>query len=224
MRYFYEYKYKKGNRMVGGHNLEKIEFYDNYIKLSGVDIIPTNYDYEEQYWGTLLDMNEIEYLKIEPMLENQELKKKYENAVADYETTMFEKEQLNSLVNSCQEKIRQLKKQLEEKKMLIKQCDLSISKVMDCYCERTDCSGRIKDSKQYDSLVQKVETQQKEFINYLEDKIYSIEPKGTGINYNCEYDSEEDYAMAMQEQSRLNTLKEILQKYKEIIGVSDESR
>lgn len=118
----------------------------------------------------------------------------------------------------------QLKKQLEEKKMLIKQCDLSISKVMDCYCERTDCSGRIKDSKQYDSLVQKVETQQKEFINYLEDKIYSIEPKGTGINYNCEYDSEEDYAMAMQEQSRLNTLKEILQKYKEIIGVSDESR
>ena len=67
MRYFYEYKYKNGNRMVGGHNLEKIEFYDNYIKLLGVDIIPTNYDYEEQHWGTLLDMNEIEYLKIEPM-------------------------------------------------------------------------------------------------------------------------------------------------------------
>ena len=39
------------------------------------------------------------------------LNKKYENAVADYETTMFEKEQLNSLVNSCQEEIRQLKKQ-----------------------------------------------------------------------------------------------------------------
>ena len=31
-----------------------------------------------------------------------------------------------------------------------------------CYCNRTDCSGRIKDSKVYDSLVQKVETQQKE--------------------------------------------------------------
>lgn len=25
MRYFYEYKYKNGNRMVSGHNLEKIE-------------------------------------------------------------------------------------------------------------------------------------------------------------------------------------------------------
>lgn len=64
----------------------------------------------------------------------------------------------------------------------------------------------------------KLINQQKEFIKYLEDEIYSIEPKGTGINFNCEYDSEEDYVMAMQEQSRLNTLKENLQKYKGIIG------
>ena len=48
--------------------------------------------------------------------QNKELKQKYLNAVADYETTMFEKEQLNSLVNSCQEEIRRLKKQLEEYK------------------------------------------------------------------------------------------------------------
>lgn len=46
--------------------------------------------------------------------ENKELNQKYLNAVADYETTMAEKEQLNSLVNSCQEEIRRLKKQLEE--------------------------------------------------------------------------------------------------------------
>ena len=63
-----------------------------------------------------------------------------------------------------------------------------------------------------------LETQQKEFISYLENEIYSIEPKGTGINYNCEYDSEEDYISAMKEQSKLNTLKEILSKFKEIIG------
>lgn len=68
-----------------------------------------------------------------------------------------------------------------------------------------------------------LETQQKEFIKWLEDEIYNIEPNGTGINYNCEYDSEEDYVMAMREQSRLNTLKEILQKYKSIIGVLDEN-
>lgn len=70
MRYYYEYKYKNGC-IVGGANLEKIEFYDNYIKLNGIDIIPTNYDNEIRYWETLLDMNEIEYLKIEPMLEEE---------------------------------------------------------------------------------------------------------------------------------------------------------
>ena len=68
MRYFYEYKYKNGAK-VGGHNLEKVEFYDNYIRLRGVDIISTNYDNERSYWGVLLDMNEIEYLKINPMEE-----------------------------------------------------------------------------------------------------------------------------------------------------------
>ena len=70
MRYFYEYKYKNGCK-VGGHNLEKIEFYDNYMRLLGVDIISTNYNYEKQYWAALLDMDEIEYLKIEPMLEKK---------------------------------------------------------------------------------------------------------------------------------------------------------
>ena len=70
MRYYYEYKYKNGCK-VGGHNLEKIEFFEHYIRLLGVDVIPTIYDYEKQHWGTLLDMNEIEYLKIEPMLEKE---------------------------------------------------------------------------------------------------------------------------------------------------------
>lgn len=70
MKYYYEYKEKNGC-MVGGHNLEEIEFFDNYIKLSGVDITPTNYDNEVRYWGTLLDMNKIEYLTIRPMLEKE---------------------------------------------------------------------------------------------------------------------------------------------------------
>ena len=68
------------------------------------------------------------------------------------------------------------------------------------------------------NMLEKHKNQQKEFISYLENEIYSIEPKGTGINYNCEYDSEEDYISAMKEQSKLNTLKEILSKFKEIIG------
>lgn len=69
MRYFYEYKYKKGNRMVSGHNLENIITRDNYIILKGVDILPTNYGEDYRYWTQTLDMNEIEYLKIEPMKE-----------------------------------------------------------------------------------------------------------------------------------------------------------
>lgn len=62
MRYFYEYKVKNGCK-VGGHNLEEIKIIDGCIKLMGIDII----NEITHYWGTMLDMNEIEYLKIEPM-------------------------------------------------------------------------------------------------------------------------------------------------------------
>ena len=48
-------------------------------------------------------------------------------------------------------------------------------------------------------------TQQKEFIEYLENEIYSFELRGTSPEYNFE-----------------NVLKRILLKYKEIIGYKDE--
>lgn len=70
MKYYYEYKYKNGNQ-VGGSNLEKIEFLDNYIRLLGEDIIQTIYDYKIEHWGTIIDMKEIEYLTIRPMLEEE---------------------------------------------------------------------------------------------------------------------------------------------------------
>lgn len=91
----------------------------------------------EEYKLITIDYQELE-------ARNQELKKKYENAIADYETTMFEKEQLNSLVNSCQEEIRQLKKQLEELK---------------------------EEKQEWINLLDMFKNQQKEFINYLEDEI-----------------------------------------------------
>jgi hypothetical protein len=124
----------------------------------------------------------------------------------------------------------------EEHKRLSEQLELLTSK-LDEYDLITDERNQLKKqleekikigvadhkySSQCEDKVITMETQQKEFIKHLEDKIYSIEPKGTGINYNCEYDSEEDYVMAMQEQSRLNTLKEILNKYKSIIGAEDD--
>ena len=76
------------------------------------------------------------------------------------------------------------------------------------YCERTDCSGRIKDSKQYDSLVQRVDNQQKEFIEWLEQNIEN-----------------EEYCYLAQnpgERCRKDVFEEALSKYKEIIGVKDE--
>ena len=69
-----------------------------------------------------------------------------------------------------------------------------------CYCNRTDCAGRIKDSKQYDSLVQKVENQQKEFIKWLEDYLNLFDYRD------------------IQEQAGYDMRDEILQKYKEITG------
>ncbi len=107
------------------------------------------------------------------------------------------------LSEQLQQENKNLKKQLEEYKEQVHKGLYNT-----CFPYTTGYNKAIKDK----------ENQQKELIKYLEDEIYNIEPKGTGINYNCEYDSEEDYVRAMQDQSRLNTLKEILQKYKEIIG------
>lgn len=108
--------------------------------------------------------------------ENKQLKQKYENAVADYETTMFEKEQLNSLVNSCQEEIRQLKKQLEDYKKL--------------------------GFKHLQDKNNNLETQQKEFIKYLEDESKEIYRDGGLRQY---------------------IFRQILRKYRSITGVSDEN-
>lgn len=70
--------------------------------------------------------------------------------------------------------------------------------------------------------IPKLKSQQKEFIKYLEDEIYTIEPKGTLINFNCDYDSEEDYIRSVETRVALGTLKNNLSKYKEIIGGKDE--
>ena len=121
--------------------------------------------------------------------ESKELNQKYLNAVADYETTMAEKEQLNSLVNSCQEEIRRLKRQLEEKENIA--CNWKDS----CL----ENAGKIEE----------LENQQKEFIDFLEDLIKQnetvVEVSKYGLPKNCS-------------KLLIDFYKEILSKYKEIIG------
>ena len=121
--------------------------------------------------------------------ENQELEQKYLNAVSDYETTMAEKEQLNSLVNSCQEEIRQLKKQLESANEQISYLRRSI--------ERKE--ERIIDLQYTNEYVDKLLNQQNEFINYLENML-----------------DDENVIFSVVR------VKDVLQKYKSIIGVLDE--
>ena len=93
---------------------------------------------------------------------------------------------LYNLIMNLQAKNQELKKQLEN-----------------CYCNRTDCSARIKDSKKYNSLVQRIENQQKEFIVYLENKQKQFDIMGDPINSGA--------------------CLGVLLKYKEIIGDTDEN-
>lgn len=127
------------------------------------------------------DLNQTDINAMQVLLrENQELKEKLDKYENPEDMTLF--------AMWCTEKVKdenkELKKQLEN-----------------CYCNRTDCSSRIKDSKKYDSLVQKVETQQKEFIKYLEDEKDEL-ARGRCDVCKDKFDEADD----------------ILQKYKEIIG------
>ena len=107
---------------------------------------------------------------------------------------MFEKEQLNSLVNSCQEEIRRLKKQLQERSKEYVFIGNAQNKTRDFI------NQIIKDNKEY-------KNQQKEFIEYLTSYIDLLSNKPDLI-----------------EENQKDILEEILSKFKEIIGVSDENK
>lgn len=141
-------------------NLEDYSKY--YIQGSDHYLIPK--DVFKELFNEMLNWKE----------ESIELNKKYVNAVADYETTMAEK--------------NKLKKQLEEYK---EQVNKGLYNT--CLPYTTGYNKAIKDK----------ETQQKEFINYLEDESKEVYRDG-GL--------------------RQNIFRQILQKYEEIIGVSNEKK
>lgn len=94
-----------------------------------------------------------------------------------------------------------------------------------CYCNRIDCAGRIKDSKLYDSLVQKIENQQQEFIEWLEKEIEAIENKLNRYNELVKQRKETDfeYYESIIDERKLDIYIRTLRKYKEIIGSIYES-
>ena len=92
--------------------------------------------------------------------------------------------------------------------------------------DKTEDYRRMKDN--FDSKVDvltEIETQQKEFIKYLEDEIKQNTPNLKQKHYNedgiNDYDVENPSCIKVQ--PTYKSFKEILQKYKEIIGVLDET-
>ena len=113
-----------------------------------------------------------------------------------------------AIKNICRECQNKKQAQIYRDSKKVKELEKENQELKKQYCERTDCSGRIKDSKQYDSLVQRVDNQQKEFIEWLEQNIEN-----------------EEYCYLSQnpgERCRKDVFEEALSKYKEIIGVKDE--
>ena len=154
-----------------------------------------------------LQYNALKQQKFNELLkENQELKEKI-NGVDEERTYLYNKlsaenEQLNSLVNSCQEEIRRLKKQLEELKSINKVLseELTKDKILKQDCLTTCCGIPIGD-------IPKLINQQKEFIEYMTKTIEELE---------CDDFGDEDMKGYLIQ--RIDTFKEILSKYKEIIG------
>ena len=178
----------------------------NYVHKDSTSLVQENKELKIELSGyrqAILEDKDMLGLKEE----NQELKQKYLNAVSDYETTMFEKEQLNSLVNSCQEEIRQLKKQLEEYQLqnIDLRADIMIQK-------KAFPNKLIKDKTFYDlydmPTYEDLLNQQKEFINYINTYIELLKDKPDLV-----------------EEGQKDVLEEILQKYKSIIGdVKNENK
>lgn len=190
--------------------IEKDEIYQNYKQ----NKLMNSNDFDKFCIQHCKDIEEL-------LEENEELKQKYLNAVADYEKTEFEKERLNSLVNSCQEEIRQLKKQVENKyeKVGTLTNEILYEENTKLYNENRKLKKQLKPNyyvkglegtcKEYQQEMNNIANQQKEFINYLEDEIKTLEKDIL--------ETVEDMDIYMKQVKSL-IIEEILQKYKSIIG------
>lgn len=189
-------------------NIEELAFKDRKIlaNLNAVDLLNIIEFLQDDRRQCLEELSKTHNRSVEIQKKNQELKSQLKGTTHCFDEEEHEilKKQLHEASLTIQEmveqdiecpsnceKLRKLKKQLEN-----------------CYCNRTDCSGRIKDSRKYDSLVQTQEAQQKQFIKYLQEEInVQIQEESIG----CEITN------------KRYTLEEILQKYKEIVNGSKQN-
>ena len=173
------------------------QFHNTYERLS------SEYGYETRKETRVFDenssngklmfatVNEV----VRPILEeNQELKRQLNEKII---SEMKLRDKIEEQRKEYQETYKDVREEIKEYKRQLE----------NCYCNRTDCSSRIKDSKKYDSLVQKAEKQQKEFMEWLESKIteHKILIYGEDELNECLSITKEAFELA-------------LLKYKEIIG------
>ena len=167
----------------------------------------------------VFDMASEEYTSL--LKENQELKKQYENAVADYETAMAEKVELKKqleerpkeyvFVGNAQNKTRDFIDQIvKENKKLKKQLEEANKKLYLCTPEiPQNIHGKYVSYVDLVNEMYELKKQQKEFIKYLEYLIKQnetvVEVSKYGLPKNCS-------------KLLIDFYKEILSKYREIIG------
>ena len=122
----------------------------------------------------LANLNAVDLLNIIEFLQDDSRQCLEELSKLKEEITNLSKDvdMWNAKYNDMFDENRMLKKQVEERPKEYVFIGNAQNKTRDFINQIT------KDNKEF-------KTQQKEFISYLENEIYSIELKGTCINYNC---------------------------------------
>ncbi len=143
--------------------------------------------------------------------ESKELNKKYLNAVADYETTMSDKTELEKQIAILDKTNIQLISKLDRYDVIVDERDELKKQLTTYQILHRDCKV---DNLKNISKIEEKENQQKEFVKYLEDKLC--------IANEVLDDPEEDEEARGYVLARKFMLEEILSKYKEIIGVAND--
>lgn len=199
-------------------NIEELAFKDRKIlaNLNAVDLLNIIEFLQDDRRQCLEELSKTHNRSVEIQKENQELKSQLAGTTHCFDEEEHEilKKQLHEASLTIQEmveqdiecpsnceKLRKLKKQLEdtEEELELIRCDLH---------------NRTSERDGYERELDECLSQQKEFIKYLEDEIKELQKiKETELDYDILKDVIPE----------LLVFKDILQKHKEIIGVSDET-
>ena len=195
-------------------SIEELAFKDRKIlaNLNAVDLLNIIEFLQDDRRQCLEELSKTHNRSVEIQKENQELKSQLAGT-----THCFDEEEHNKLKEENQELKKQLEvgnKQysdlVEEKEILQEQLSIKTLQLEELKSSKRDYTQEnILEMKMF-----KLQTQQKEFINYLEDEIKELQKiKETELDYDILKDVIPE----------LLVFEDVLQKHKEIIGVSDEN-